>query len=135
MGAAFGIGFILGPAIGGLLGRFRSARAVLRSRRIALANAHARALCAAGVAAAARAPAVPLGAGPTRSARCARCASTLRRWLLGALFLWQLGHQVLPSTWAFYTISKFHWSSAEVGHSLAFVGTLMAIAQGLLTRV
>jgi DHA1 family tetracycline resistance protein-like MFS transporter len=56
-------------------------------------------------------------------------------WLLGALFLWQLGHQVLPSTWAFYTISKFHWSSAEVGYSLAFVGLLMAVAQGLLTRV
>jgi DHA1 family tetracycline resistance protein-like MFS transporter len=56
-------------------------------------------------------------------------------WLLGALFLWQLGHQVLPSTWAFYTISKFHWTSAEVGYSLAFVGLVMAVAQGLLTRV
>ena len=51
------------------------------------------------------------------------------------MFLWQLGHQVLPSTWAFYTISKFHWTSAEVGYSLAFVGTVMALAQGLLTRV
>jgi DHA1 family tetracycline resistance protein-like MFS transporter len=55
--------------------------------------------------------------------------------MLGALFLWQLGHQVLPSTWAFYTISKFHWTSAEVGYSLAFVGFLMAVAQGVLTRV
>ena len=42
---------------------------------------------------------------------------------------------MLPSTWAFYTISKFHWSSAEVGYSLAFVGLLMAVAQGALTRV
>jgi DHA1 family tetracycline resistance protein-like MFS transporter len=55
--------------------------------------------------------------------------------MLGALFMWQLGHQVLPSTWAFYTISKFHWTSAEVGYSLAFVGLLMAVAQGVLTRV
>src|SRR5246500_5762819 len=55
--------------------------------------------------------------------------------LLGALFLWQIAHQVLPSTWAFYTISKFHWTSAEVGYSLAFVGLLMALAQGVLTRV
>src|SRR5256885_11444252 len=54
---------------------------------------------------------------------------------LGALLLWQLAHQVLPSTWAFYTISKFHWSSAEVGYSLAFVGLVMAVAQGVLTRV
>src|SRR6202008_2510656 len=55
--------------------------------------------------------------------------------LLGALFLWQIAHQVLPSTWAFYTISKFHWTSAEGGYSLAFVGLLMATAQGALTRV
>ena len=56
-------------------------------------------------------------------------------WLLAALFLWQLGHQVLPSIWAFYTISKFNWTSAQVGYSLAWVGMVMAIAQGLLTRV
>ena len=55
--------------------------------------------------------------------------------MLGAVFLWQLGHQVLPSTWAFFTISKFHWSSAEVGWSLAWVGTVMAVAQGVLTGV
>jgi DHA1 family tetracycline resistance protein-like MFS transporter len=54
---------------------------------------------------------------------------------LGALLLWQLAHQVLPSTWAFYTIEKFHWTSAQVGASLAFVGLLMALSQGVLTRV
>ena len=55
--------------------------------------------------------------------------------MLGAVFLWQLGHQVLPSTWAFYTIARFHWTSAQVGYSLAFVGILMALAQGVFTRV
>jgi MFS transporter, DHA1 family, tetracycline resistance protein len=55
-------------------------------------------------------------------------------WLIGAVFLWQLGHQVLPSIWAFYTISKFQWTSAQVGYSLAFVGLVMAFAQGVLTR-
>ena len=42
---------------------------------------------------------------------------------------------MLPSTWAFYTISRFHWTSAQVGWSLAWVGLVMAIAQGVLTRV
>jgi DHA1 family tetracycline resistance protein-like MFS transporter len=56
-------------------------------------------------------------------------------WMMAAMFLWQLGHQVLPATWAFYTIAKFHWTAADVGYSLAFVGVLMAVAQGLLTRV
>src|SRR3569833_1340783 len=55
-------------------------------------------------------------------------------WLLGAVFLWQLGHQVLPRIWAFYTISKFQWSSAQIGYSLAFVGVVLAFAQGVLTR-
>ena len=55
--------------------------------------------------------------------------------MLAALLLWQLAHQVLPSTWAFYTIAKFHWTSTQVGASLAFVGLLMALAQGVLTRV
>src|SRR2546422_223301 len=55
--------------------------------------------------------------------------------LAAALFLWQLGHQVLPSTWAFYTMLKFRWSEAAVGASLAFVGTIMAVGQGVLTRV
>ena len=55
--------------------------------------------------------------------------------LASALFLWQLGHQVLPSTWAFYTMFKFHWSEATVGASLAFVGAIMAISTGGLTRV
>jgi DHA1 family tetracycline resistance protein-like MFS transporter len=51
-----------------------------------------------------------------------------------AIFLWQLGHQVLPSTWAFYSMFKFGWSEAEVGASLAAVGVIMAISQGFLTR-
>jgi len=55
--------------------------------------------------------------------------------MLAALLLWQLAHQVLPSTWAFYTIAKFHWTSTQVGASLAFVGVLMALSQGVLTRV
>ncbi len=55
--------------------------------------------------------------------------------LLTALFFWTLGHQVLPTTWAFYTKEKFDWSSTEIGFSLAFAGVLMAIVQAGMTRV
>src|SRR5262249_39822528 len=69
-----------------------------------------------------------------------RPPAQMRRYPAGllmvrAVLLSQLPHQVLPSTWAFYTIYKFHWTSAQVGYSLAFVGLLMAVAQGVLTRV
>jgi len=135
MGAAFGIGFILGPAIGGRLGGFGPRAPFFTAGVIALANGTFGLI------------ALPesLPAGSRRPFEWGRAnpLGTLRQirrfpavmWLLAALFLWQLGHQVLPSTWAFYTISRFHWTSAEVGYSLAFVGTVMALAQGLLTRV
>ncbi|HXN79745.1 MAG TPA: MFS transporter, partial [Steroidobacteraceae bacterium] len=135
MGAAFGVGFILGPAIGGLLGNFGPRAPFFAAGAIALAN------FAFGCFA------LPESL-PRESRRAFHWARAnplgtlvqMRKYpvvslMLGALFLWQLGHQVLPSTWAFYTISKFHWTSAEVGYSLAFVGFLMAVAQGVLTRV
>jgi DHA1 family tetracycline resistance protein-like MFS transporter len=135
MGAAFGIGFIVGPAIGGLLGGLGPRAPFFAAGAIALANT------ALGYFALPESLPQELRR-PFHWSRANPLGTLvqIRRypavtWLLGALFLWQLGHQVLPSTWAFYTISKFHWSSAEVGYSLAFVGLVMAVAQGVLTRV
>jgi MFS transporter, DHA1 family, tetracycline resistance protein len=135
MGAAFGLGFILGPAIGGLLGGLGPRAPFFTAGVIALANGTFGVI--------ALPESLPQDSRRPFEWRRANPLGTLRQirkypavtWLLGALFLWQLGHQVLPSTWAFYTISKFHWTSAEVGYSLAFVGTVMALAQGMLTRV
>ncbi|MGB6603578.1 MAG: TCR/Tet family MFS transporter [Steroidobacteraceae bacterium] len=135
MGAAFGLGFILGPAIGGLLGSFGPRAPFFTAGAIALANT------AFGFIALPESLPRELRR-PFRWARANTLGTLLQilrypsvTWLLGALFLWQVAHQVLPSTWAFYTIFKFHWTSAQVGYSLAFVGALMAVAQGLLTRV
>jgi MFS transporter, DHA1 family, tetracycline resistance protein len=135
IGAAFGIGFIVGPAIGGMLGTFGPRAPFFTAGAIALANATLGYF------------ALPESL-PRESRRPFHWAranplgtlAQMRRYpvvllMLGALFLWQLAHQVLPSTWAFYTISRFQWTSAEVGYSLAFVGTVMAISQGVLTRV
>ena len=135
MSAAFGIGFILGPAIGGLLGTLGARAPFFTAGIIALANATLGYF------------ALPESLPPEKRRAFhwvrANPLGTLKQMrhyptvlmTLGALFLWQLAHQVLPGTWAFYTISKFHWSSAQVGYSLAFVGLLMALSQGVLTRV
>ena len=135
MGAAFGVGFIVGPAIGGLLGGLGPRAPFFTAGAIALANtAFGYFALPESLPRESRRPfhwgrANPLGT------LLQILKYPLASWLLGALFLWQVAHQVLPSTWAFYTISKFHWSSAEVGYSLAFVGLVMAVAQGVLTRV
>jgi MFS transporter, DHA1 family, tetracycline resistance protein len=134
MGAAFGIGFILGPAIGGMLGSFGPRAPFFTAGAIALANT------AFGFFALPES--LPMQSRRPFEWRRANPLGTLiqiRRhpvvlWLIGAVFLWQLGHQVLPSIWAFYTISKFQWTSAQIGYSLAFVGLVMAFAQGVLTR-
>jgi len=135
MGAAFGMGFIAGPAIGGLLGTFGPRAPFFAAAAIALANFAFGSL---------NLPeSLPKESRRAFDWRRANPLGTFRQvlkypsvvGLLGAILLWQIGHQVLPSTWAYYTIAKFHWSSAQVGGSLAFVGLVMAISQGLLTRV
>ena len=135
LGAAFGVGFICGPAVGGLLGGFGPRAPFFTAAALALANAGFGYL------------ALPESLPPERRrsfdwSRANPVGTLLQMlkyppvaWLLAAVFVWQLGHQVFPSTWAFYTITRFHWSPREVGYSLAFVGLVMAIAQGLLTRV
>jgi DHA1 family tetracycline resistance protein-like MFS transporter len=134
LGAAFGIGFILGPAIGGLLGGLGPRAPFFVAGALALANVSF------GYFALPESLPRELRR-PFRWARANPLGTLVQMRklpavsaLLAALFLWQLGHQVFPSTWAFYGITQFHWSSREVGYSLAFVGLVMAIAQGLLTR-
>ncbi|MBV8495906.1 MAG: TCR/Tet family MFS transporter [Gammaproteobacteria bacterium] len=136
MGAAFGGGFIAGPAIGGLLGSFVGPRApFFAAGAIALANA-----TLGYFALPESLPAERRRPFEWRRANPLGTLLQMRKYpavllLLAALLLWQLGHQVLPSTWAFYTIFKFHWTSTEVGYSLAWVGLVMAVGQGALTRV
>jgi DHA1 family tetracycline resistance protein-like MFS transporter len=64
--------------------------------------------------------------------------TALRRYpavmsIAGAVFLWQLAHQIYPATWAFFAKIRYDWSSAEIGASLTFVGLLMAFTQSMLT--
>jgi DHA1 family tetracycline resistance protein-like MFS transporter len=134
VGAAFGLGFILGPAIGGLLGDFSPRVPFVVAGGLALLN------CAFGYFV------VPESLPPERrrafELRRANPLGTLLKLrsypaVLGlalALFLWQLGHQALPGTWSYYTMYKFGWGPGMVGVSLAFAGMLMALSQGLLSR-
>jgi DHA1 family tetracycline resistance protein-like MFS transporter len=135
IGAAFGLGFIIGPAVGGILGEIGVRVPFFAAAGLSLANVtFGYFVLPESLSKEARRPfdirrANPLGA-----------LLHIRKYplvppLAAAVFFWQIGHQVLPSTWAFYTMFKFHWSEAAVGASLAFVGLITAISQGVLTRV
>lgn len=135
IGAAFGLGFVLGPTIGGLLGSLGPRTPFFVAAGLALLNATFGLF------------ALPESLPPERRrafewsrANPFGTLLQLRKQpvviaLAGVSFLWLLGHQVLPSVWAFYTMLRFGWSEAAVGLSLAAAGIVMAICQGGLTGV
>ena len=135
VGAAFGLGFIIGPALGGFLGGFGPRTPFFFAAALALANVTWGYF--------ALPESLPAGARRPFDIRRANPLGALlhiRKYPLvpavaAAIFIWQLAQQVFPSTWSYYTMFRFGWSEAAVGGSLAFVGLIMAISQGGLTRV
>lgn len=134
IGAAFGLGFIIGPVIGGLLGQFGSrvpfyAAAVLcllnflygyfilpeslpehNRREFSLKRAN------------------PIGA-----------FMNLRKYpqLIGlviSIFLLYTASHAVHSNWGYYTIYKFNWDEKMIGLSLGAIGLLVGLVQGLLIR-
>ena len=134
VGAAFGAGFIIGPVIGGLVGTLGSRAPFIAAAILALLNT--------GFGLVALPESLPPESRrPFKWSRANPLGTLLQirhypsvAWMIAAAFFWQLGHQVLPSVWSFYTILKFGWSTAAVGYSLAVAGIVMVIGQGFLTR-
>ncbi len=135
LGMAFGIGFVVAPAIGGFLGEINLRLPFWVAVVLCLANftygffvlpeslpkekrtthfdwSHAN----------------PLGA-----------MLLLRRYpqvlgLVSVLFLMALAHMVYPTTFVLYADYRFHWGPQMVGYTLALVGVLAAIVQGGLIK-
>jgi MFS transporter, DHA1 family, tetracycline resistance protein len=132
--AAFGIGFIIGPAIGGLLGTLGPRAPFFAAAALSLIN-----FCYGFFV-------LPESLPPERRRafqwRRANPLGTLVQMkkhpvvlgVLCALFLWGLGNQVMPSTWAFYTKLRFGWTEAMIGASFAAVGLVMASSQAIVMR-
>lgn len=133
MGAAFGLGFILGPAIGGLLSGFGTRAPFIVAASLAGLNALWIALrLPETLAEDRRRPFRWRDAHILGAFRPLFHAGGAAPLLVGAL-LWQLAHIVYPSTWAFWAELTHHWTAAQIGWSLAAAGLAMALAQGLVT--
>lgn len=136
IGATFGLGFILGPAIGGTLGEYGSRIPFFFAAAVSLANVvYGYFVLPESLAKQHRRPFDWRRANPLGAIRGLRHFPVVRGLVL-IVVLYQLAFQVLPSTWNFYTMYRFDWSVAEVGYSLAFSGILMIFVQaGLVRRV
>ncbi len=133
--ATFGIGFVLGPAIGGLLGNI--------SPRLPFWFAGLLALCNWLYGYFVLPESLPLArrlkawqwrrANPLGSLKLLRSHVELLG-LAGTNWLFQLAHYVLPSTMVLYAGYRYHWDSKQLGLMMACVGVTSILVQALLVR-
>jgi len=133
--AAFGIGFILGPAIGGLLGSLGPRAPFFAAAILSLLNfVYGTFVLPETLPPERRRPFDWRRANPVGTLLQVRKRPEVAS-ILGALFLWMVAHQVMPSTWTFFTKYRFGWSAPVIGASFALAGTVMATSQATLVRV
>jgi len=135
LGAAFGIGFVLGPALGGVLGEIDVRLPFWVAAGLSLANfLYGFFVLPESLPAEKRSPrfdvkrANPLGA----LRLLAQARGVLG--LAGVVFLSQLAHYVLPSVYVLYTDYRYGWSELDVGLTLGLVGLCNAFVQAVLVR-
>ncbi|MBY0519519.1 MAG: MFS transporter [Sphingomonas sp.] len=133
IGAMFGIGFIIGPALGGLIAGWGPRAPFIAAAALGFANAAAMIFL------------MPESLAPENRRpfdwRQANIIGSFRPLfksgdaapLLVAWFFWQLASMVYPATWSFWAAARFGWDAAAIGWSLAFVGLVMATTQIFLT--
>ena len=134
IGAAFGLGFIIGPVIGGLLGQYGSrvpfyAAAVLCFLNFlyglfilpeSLDKSHRREF-------------------DWKRANPVGALMNLKKYpqligLISSIFILYVASHAVQGNWSYYTMYKLHWDAKMVGISLGVIGVLVAVVQGGLIR-
>jgi DHA1 family tetracycline resistance protein-like MFS transporter len=134
MGTAFGLGFIIGPAIGGLLGNFGPRVPFWGAAVMCVLNfAYGLVVLPESLDLEHRRPFTMAQFNPLKSlAVLARTRVVLLVSLMAGL-LW-LAQQVPPSVWVLYTQFKFHWDARANGLSMALFGACSMFIQMYLIR-
>jgi DHA1 family tetracycline resistance protein-like MFS transporter len=131
VGAAFGAGFILGPALGGLLGDIDPRLPFWSAAGLSFANAlYGLLILPESLTPDRRSPFRWKSANPLGALHLLRSKAVLAGLSLIA-FISQVAHAVLPSTFVLYASYRYSWDSKTVGLTLAIVGICSMVVQGL----
>jgi DHA1 family tetracycline resistance protein-like MFS transporter len=132
VGVAFGLGFVLGPALGGILGAVEPRLPFWVAAAFSLANAaYGVFVLPESLPAERRRPFEWRRANALGSLRLLRSHRELAG-LAGVVFLSNLAHAALPATFVLYASYRYGWDERDVGLVLALVGVSSAVVQGLV---
>jgi DHA1 family tetracycline resistance protein-like MFS transporter len=135
IGAAFGVGFIIGPTIGGICGVWGPRVPFFVAAVFSLINfIYGYFVLPESLSVDHRRKFEWKRANPIGSLMNLKRYPVISGLVVTYLLLFMAGKSV-ESTWTFYTMLKFNWSSIWVGVSLSVVGILVAIVQGGLIRI
>lgn len=135
IGAAFGIGFIIGPVLGGLLGQYGSRVPFLAAAGLSFVNfLYGYFILPESLAPENRRTFEWKRANPAGSLRQLKKYPVMAG-LIGSFMLLYIAGHAPQSTWSYFTMERFHWDEAQVGYSLGAVGLLVGLVQGGLTRI
>jgi DHA1 family tetracycline resistance protein-like MFS transporter len=136
IGAAFGVGFILGPGLGGMVSGFLGPKApFLIAAVLNLLNfCWGLFVLPESLDASHRRQIELKKLNPFRSLGRILKPSPIST-LVWVYFILFLAGQVHPVNWTLYTEAKFNWTAQQVGYSLVFVGLCIAFSNAVLTRI
>ena len=132
VGAAFGVGFVVGPAVGGFLGEMSPRAPFVAAAILAAANMlYGLIVFPETLATDSRRAFDWRRANPLGALRTMRGLPGMGG-VAAVLVLWQIASLVYPMTWSFYCIAQLGWSPGMIGASLAAVGVAIAVGQAFV---
>lgn len=135
IGAAFGLGFIIGPVLGGVLGQYGVRIPFYVAAGLTLLNwLYGYFVLPESLPKSNRRKFDIKRANPVGSLKHLRKYPVISG-MVGSLICIYIAGFATQSTWTFYTMERYHWNESLVGYSLGLVGLLMAIVQGGLVRI
>lgn len=134
IGAAFGLGFIIGPLLGSLFSSFGTRVPFLVAAILSLLNwAYGFFILPESLAEENRRPFEWKRANPLGSLMQLKKYPAILGLIISIMLIYIAGHAA-QSTWTYFTMEKFKWNERWVGYSIAFVGLSIAVVQGGLIK-